>query len=225
MTGRWPSRDPIEEYGGLNLYRMVGNDPIGRIDYLGMQDLSDVAIGDRCGPGKCCFENGSGGKECRKPKGKVCSCLNILLIKKRYKRKLYGFGFKEFKETILNGDDHEIERGRAMRSGETTRVSVSWKDDSEECKCMKKLSYTEGTKVRIKYKSKNPGGDWGNERSVSVAGKLPIGHINLESMLTNGKTGKLAKNGAHLPDHKPGEIEITVEAGGEVCRKIKIKVK
>jgi hypothetical protein len=32
---RWPSRDPIEERGGINLYAFVGNDPIGRWDRLG----------------------------------------------------------------------------------------------------------------------------------------------------------------------------------------------
>ena len=34
-TGRWPSRDPIEEQGGLNLYGMVGNDPINQVDAFG----------------------------------------------------------------------------------------------------------------------------------------------------------------------------------------------
>lgn len=34
-TGSWPSRDPIEEQGGINLYGMVGNNTVGRWDYLG----------------------------------------------------------------------------------------------------------------------------------------------------------------------------------------------
>ena len=38
--GRWPSRDPIEEDGGLNLYGFVGNAPLGRIDVLGLRDLT-----------------------------------------------------------------------------------------------------------------------------------------------------------------------------------------
>lgn len=33
----WPSRDPIQEFGGLNLYGFVGNNPVGRIDRLGLQ--------------------------------------------------------------------------------------------------------------------------------------------------------------------------------------------
>ena len=36
MTARWPSRDPIEEKGGVNLYGFVENEPIGRWDVLGL---------------------------------------------------------------------------------------------------------------------------------------------------------------------------------------------
>jgi RHS repeat-associated protein len=35
VTGRWPSRDPIEERGGMNLYGMVGNNIINGVDILG----------------------------------------------------------------------------------------------------------------------------------------------------------------------------------------------
>lgn len=35
-TGRWLSRDPIEEDGGANLYGMVGNDPLNFVDVLGL---------------------------------------------------------------------------------------------------------------------------------------------------------------------------------------------
>ncbi len=35
QTGRWPSRDPIGEDGGHNLYGFVGNSPIGWVDILG----------------------------------------------------------------------------------------------------------------------------------------------------------------------------------------------
>ena len=34
--GRFISRDPIEERGGLNLYGFCGNDPINKFDYLGL---------------------------------------------------------------------------------------------------------------------------------------------------------------------------------------------
>ena len=32
----WPSRDPIEERGGVNLYGFVGNDGVNRLDMLGL---------------------------------------------------------------------------------------------------------------------------------------------------------------------------------------------
>jgi RHS repeat-associated protein len=35
LTGRWPSRDPIEEEGGTNLYGFVGNNGVDRADLYG----------------------------------------------------------------------------------------------------------------------------------------------------------------------------------------------
>ena len=43
-TGRWASRDPIEEEGGANLYCFVKNEPTNKIDYLG-QRLRRVGTG------------------------------------------------------------------------------------------------------------------------------------------------------------------------------------
>ncbi len=45
-TGRWPSRDPIGEAGGLNLYGMVGNDPLSKYDILGLSD-EDVSVDEQ----------------------------------------------------------------------------------------------------------------------------------------------------------------------------------
>jgi RHS repeat-associated protein len=42
VTGRWVSRDPIEECGGLNLYGFVGNDGVNFFDALGL--LREEAI-------------------------------------------------------------------------------------------------------------------------------------------------------------------------------------
>ena len=35
--GRWTARDPIGESGGVNLYGMVGNETVDRMDYLGLE--------------------------------------------------------------------------------------------------------------------------------------------------------------------------------------------
>ena len=39
LTGRWPSRDPIGEKGGENLYAFVGNDGVGKADLLGLAEV------------------------------------------------------------------------------------------------------------------------------------------------------------------------------------------
>jgi RHS repeat-associated protein len=36
VTGRWPSRDPIQERGGVNLYGFVRNDGVNRVDRFGL---------------------------------------------------------------------------------------------------------------------------------------------------------------------------------------------
>ena len=44
--GRFINRDPIGEEGGINLYGMVGNSPVNRVDYLGL----DSEFVPDCGP-------------------------------------------------------------------------------------------------------------------------------------------------------------------------------
>ncbi len=62
LTGRWPSRDPIGENGGVNLYGFVGNDGIGAIDLLGLEnphaDPTDPKhTPEACSEAVCCVEN------------------------------------------------------------------------------------------------------------------------------------------------------------------------
>jgi RHS repeat-associated protein len=42
ITGRWPSRDPIEERGGVNLYSFVNSEPLNNVDILGNVPYREV---------------------------------------------------------------------------------------------------------------------------------------------------------------------------------------
>ncbi len=46
-TGRWPSRDPIGESGGVNLYAFVGNDGVNQVDVLGAYAFVKLTIPPR----------------------------------------------------------------------------------------------------------------------------------------------------------------------------------
>ena len=50
VTGRWPSRDPIEEEGGINLYGFVENTLVSRVDYLGFQAIPENTHNISSGP-------------------------------------------------------------------------------------------------------------------------------------------------------------------------------
>jgi RHS repeat-associated protein len=52
VTGRWPSRDPIQESGGMNLYGFVNNAALDEVDFIGLQAaqyLADPTL-MRCSP-------------------------------------------------------------------------------------------------------------------------------------------------------------------------------
>ena len=50
-NGRWPSRDLIEEEGGVNLYRMVENDGVNDFDLYGLACSRDIQAGHNSTPG------------------------------------------------------------------------------------------------------------------------------------------------------------------------------
>ena len=43
-TGRWLSRDPIGEEGGINLYGYVGNNPVNWVDPLGLETAVQIGV-------------------------------------------------------------------------------------------------------------------------------------------------------------------------------------
>ena len=66
-TARWPSRDPIGERGGINLYGMGGNDPVNHTDYLGLQPALPPGWhgpGTDYDPSANLFDNSDGSWDC-----------------------------------------------------------------------------------------------------------------------------------------------------------------
>ena len=59
QTGRWLSRDPIGERGGQNLQGFVANDPVKKVDRLGMEIL--------------CYYDANGVWTCRSPLEGCCN--------------------------------------------------------------------------------------------------------------------------------------------------------
>ena len=53
VTGRWPSRDPIEEEGGVNLHAFVRNDSLNKIDLLGNVECVSPSYKDPEGISEC----------------------------------------------------------------------------------------------------------------------------------------------------------------------------
>jgi RHS repeat-associated protein len=52
VTGRWPSRDPIGEKGGINIYGFIGNNGVSLIDKLGLSEFIGNPFSKETGRGK-----------------------------------------------------------------------------------------------------------------------------------------------------------------------------
>src|SRR5262252_400317 len=50
-TGRWLSRDPVEESGGVNISAFARNDTVGGVDFLGLDAPPCCGPHDPVGPG------------------------------------------------------------------------------------------------------------------------------------------------------------------------------
>ena len=56
VTGRWLTRDPIEEEGGINLYGFVRNDGVNEWDLLGMSPLANPCNASTWVRGGSCYD-------------------------------------------------------------------------------------------------------------------------------------------------------------------------
>jgi RHS repeat-associated protein len=80
---RWPSRDPLGEKVDLNLYIAMINDPVGRVDYLGMctvakcQEIAKEVLSDGLGErivDELTKQSAAGHEECKVPTVNCTTC-------------------------------------------------------------------------------------------------------------------------------------------------------
>jgi RHS repeat-associated protein len=84
LTGRWPSRDPIGERGGVNLFAFVGNGSVGKTDRLGLaltkaQCDTAIQLGTQGGlaaqiVAELQTRNGEGHQQCKVPQFTCEAC-------------------------------------------------------------------------------------------------------------------------------------------------------
>jgi len=74
-SGRWLSRDPVEERGGINLYGMAGNDSVNQWDLLGMSWKATNCRNVNTGISFSAYA-GLGASASGKIKGQMCDCCN-----------------------------------------------------------------------------------------------------------------------------------------------------
>ena len=78
QMGRWINRDPIEEEGGVNLYQILSNNAINKVDYLGMDD--DCCGGKKLSSDECCHNDSAMKLSVDiKKEGKKC-CVKLVKI-------------------------------------------------------------------------------------------------------------------------------------------------
>ena len=131
-TGRWPSRDPIEERGGLNLYGMVANNPVNAWDYLGLFfsfDWLPFVGGEDSGSEDPIPCSNKGEMELQSVSVKISTHLNDLTITDP--KTLVYSSFKGYIEDTIEGD---IE-ARGERASELfRRINQTGKEASERAR-------------------------------------------------------------------------------------------
>ena len=134
VSGRpvWPSRDPIEEKGGINLYGFIDNNGVNKWDYLGNE--------------KCCdFEKKN--TPCSEyPKSSICGCIESKIVHRSSVRHIFSNPtVTETKMangasvTVLPHNRHTFNR----------YVFISEWSSSDKCKCVKKCQGDMRMKVTI----------------------------------------------------------------------------
>jgi RHS repeat-associated protein len=147
-TGRWPSRDPIEENGGMNLYGFVENSGVNRWDRLGL----------------CVVDSCNNEEECKKFRSieKIKSCVSMTVDEETVDThfplvwKPYTYKYRQIKngETVPTSDKYNYV------------VRVHW-SNAGECPCVAKCMTREEIALQVKD---NFTGNW-RQRDMTMGRK------------------------------------------------------
>ena len=106
LTGRWPSKDPIGEGSGANMYFFLGNDGVNGIDILGlMTEIEAYVAGadDAINKTKNSMDQEKGPESRREFCGLICKC------KGQYKPTQAHPGSKPALKAIYNSNTGHVE--------------------------------------------------------------------------------------------------------------------
>jgi len=183
----WPSRDPIEEEGGHNLYSFVSNDPVEKFDLLGMVELTFAYI-TRIELVRITFLGSTfngGIKTTQTVSVDPDQCTNT-------------FSSKSIGTTIKYASPTGSAVDSKQASGSTIKQSVSRPNGgSDQCKCVLKMSGNEGNPfvpgapgityhVTITFDAKAKKYEW------------EVQHDSFPSHKLTGHTGKVLLDFSHV---------------------------
>jgi RHS repeat-associated protein len=192
-TGRWLSRDPIEEQGGHNLYSFVSNDPVVKFDLLGMVELTFAYI-TRIEPARVTFMGSTFN-------GGIKTTQTVSVDPDQC---TITFSSKSIGTTIKYASPTGPAVATARASGSTIKQSVSRPivgsrriGRRDPCKCVLKMSGNEGNPlapgapgityhVTITFDTKAKKYDW------------EVKHDNFPSHKLTGNTGKVLLDFSHV---------------------------
>jgi RHS repeat-associated protein len=210
MTGRWPSRDPIGEEGGINLYGFAGNDGVNWIDLLGLEFKANQTEGSLAGGG---LPNGWYGKTSRPtPTAKGDNEVVIECVEKNGSKtyKVHVKKSKEFDVTVdsfvANDQVGKVYTNAglgAIKGHEQRRVDVYQKayntylkvfESDIKSKCSKDgLNKLQAESYKSKLES------WLSDKQSSATSKFSSWAKDQQTSIT-GENGRVFKNSEGLID-------------------------
>jgi len=221
VTGRWPSRDPIEEEGGVNLYGFVENNGTNKWDYLGMES-AEGASQHECG-GDCCEYNGACTKlrDIPQDDDTICDCVTFNIIKSIEKYVIPN-KWKPWHQEIVNveniiPDGASIPEG--LKMGEVV-VRAGWKA-TKNCMCVqRRFEETGHTSIRLKYQADYGVGYRDQLLSHPSIYELPLLATGIERSTLIGRTTTPQTEyyiGTRRHNHLK-KVKFTLLVGSKVCR-------